>query len=85
MAAAQEREVEPTPVSDFAALKGRGVQGVVAGTAVYAGGPRLLEHLEIQLPEAIASFSQTAGEKGQAVIYLIRDDAVVAAFALADG
>jgi len=82
--AAQEREVEPTSVSDFAALKGRGVQGMVGGTAVYAGGPRLLEHLEIQLPEPIATFSQAAGEKGQAVIYLIRDEAVIAAFALAD-
>ncbi len=82
--AAQEREVEPTSVSDFAALKGRGVQGMVAGTAVYAGGPRLLEHLEIQLPESIATFSQAAGEKGQAVIYLIRNEAVIAAFALAD-
>jgi P-type Cu2+ transporter len=84
VATAQEREVEPTSVSDFAALKGRGVQGMVAGTAVYAGGPRLLEHLEIQLPESIATFSQAAGEKGQAVIYLIRDKAVIAAFALAD-
>ena len=84
VAAAQGREVEPASVSDFEALKGRGVKGMVGGTAVYTGGPRLLEHLEIELPEAIASFSQTAGEKGQAVIYLIRDDAVVAAFALAD-
>ncbi|MAT97696.1 MAG: copper-translocating P-type ATPase [Anaerolineaceae bacterium] len=84
VAAAQERDVEPTSVSDFEALKGRGVQGMVDGTAVYAGGPRLLEHLEIQLPDAIANFSQEAGEKGQAVIYLIRDEAVIAAFALAD-
>ena len=84
VAAAQEREVESAAVSDFAALKGRGVQAVADGTAVYAGGPRLLEHLEIQLPASIANFSQEAGEKGQAVIYLIRDGAVIAAFALAD-
>ena len=84
VAAAQEREVESAAVSDFAALKGRGVQAVADGTAVYAGGPRLLEHLEIQLPESIADFSQEAGEKGQAVIYLIRDGAVIATFALAD-
>lgn len=84
VAVAQEREVEPASVSNFEALKGRGVQGAVQGTAVYAGGPRLLEHLEIELPNAIAAFSQEAGEKGQAVIYLIRDEAVIAAFALAD-
>ncbi len=84
VAAAEEREIEPKSVSEFEALKGRGVQAVVDGTAVYAGGPRLLEYLEIQLPDAIAKFSQAAGEKGQAVIYLIRESDVVAAFALAD-
>ena len=84
VAAAQERNIESVAVDEFEALKGRGVQAMVAGTAVYAGGPRLLEYLEIQLPQTIADFSQAAGEKGQAVIYLIQDDAVIAAFALAD-
>ena len=84
VAAAEEREIEPKSVSEFEALKGRGVQAVGDGTAVYAGGPRLLEYLEIQLPDAIAKFGQAAGEKGQAVIYLIRESDVVAAFALAD-
>jgi Cu2+-exporting ATPase len=84
VAAARERAVEPAAVSDFEALKGRGVRAMASDTAVYAGGPRLLEHLELQLPESIASFSQQAGEKGQAVIYLIRSQDVIAAFALAD-
>ncbi len=84
VAAAKEREIEPKSVTEFEALKGRGVQAMADGTAVYAGGPRLLEHLEIQRPDAIAKFSQAAGEKGQAVIYLIRESDVVAAFALAD-
>jgi len=84
VAAARERGVEPTAVSEFAALKGRGVQGMVEGTAVHAGGPRLLQHLEAQTPDDIARFSQQAGEKGQAVIYLVRGHKVIAAFALAD-
>lgn len=85
VAAAQKQSVAPMTVSDFAALKGRGVQGMVDGTAVYAGGPRLLEYLEIQPTKTIARFSEQAGEKGQAVIYLIRGDEIIAAFALADG
>ena len=84
VAKAQERDVEPANVQSFEALKGLGVKGMVGGTAVYAGGPRLLEYLEIQLPEEIATFSQEAGAKGQAVIHLIRSDEVIAAFALAD-
>jgi Cu2+-exporting ATPase len=43
-----------------------------------------LEYLNIQPSDAIANFSQQAGDKGQAVIYLIRSEAVIAAFALAD-
>jgi len=85
VAAAQKQSVAPMTVSDFAALKGRGVQGMVDGTAVYAGGPRLLEYLEIQPTKTIARFSEQAGEKGQAVIHLIRGDEIIAAFALADG
>jgi Cu2+-exporting ATPase len=84
VSAAEERTVQPSDVSDFEALKGRGVQGQVGETAVYAGGPRLLEHLEIQLPDTIANFSEQAGDKGQAVIYIIRDSEVIGAFALAD-
>lgn len=81
---AKERQVEAVEIHDFQALKGRGVQAQVKGTAVYAGGPRLLEYLEIVLPENIADFSQQAGDKGQAVIYLIRGENIIAAFALAD-
>jgi Cu2+-exporting ATPase len=84
VAAAQEQDVEPASVEEFEALKGRGVKGMAGETAVYAGGPRLLEKLEIQLPDSIDSFTQEAGSKGQGVIYLIRDDEVIAAFALAD-
>jgi Cu2+-exporting ATPase len=38
----------------------------------------------VQPPAAITEFSQQAGQKGQAVIYLIQADEVIAAFALAD-
>ena len=75
----------PLPVAaGFEALKGRGVRAEVDGRAVYVGGPRLLEMLSLTLPAAIESFSAGAGRKGQAVIYLILDDQIVAAFALAD-
>jgi Cu2+-exporting ATPase len=84
MKAAQEKQLSLPQVSNFEALKGRGVQASYNGQTVYAGGPRLLEHLGVQPSAAIVEFSQQSGQKGQAVIYLIRDDAVVAAFALAD-
>jgi P-type Cu2+ transporter len=82
--AAEAREAKPTPITDFEALKGRGVQAKQNGTAVYMGGPRLLEHLAIELPQTIAQFSEESGDKGQAVIYLIRGQEAIAAFAIAD-
>jgi Cu2+-exporting ATPase len=51
---------------------------------VYVGGPRLLEMLEASLPDELADFANQANERGQSVIYLIQDEAPVAAFALAD-
>ena len=82
--AAQAKQLSLPQVDDFEALKGRGVQANYQGQTVYVGGPRLLEYLEIHPPAAIAEFSQQSGQKGQAIIYLIQAQAIVAAFALAD-
>ena len=68
--------MQPADVDDFEALKGVVCAVWWTGMAVYAGGPRLLEHLDIQSPQAITDFSAQAGEKGQAVIYLIRENSL---------
>ncbi|WP_374686118.1 heavy metal translocating P-type ATPase [Promineifilum sp.] len=75
----------PLPaVSGFEALKGRGVVASVNGERVHVGGPRLLEHLGLDAPAALADFARRAGEQGQTVVYLARDGRPAAAFALAD-
>jgi Cu2+-exporting ATPase len=81
---AEERGLTPPAVSDFEAIKGRGIRASANGHAVYVGGPRLLEMLEIALPGALQEFSDQAGAKGQSVVYLVEDQQPVAAFALAD-
>jgi Cu2+-exporting ATPase len=82
--AAQERQLDLPAVSDFEAIKGRGVRASRDGQTVHVGGPRLLEMLELERPELIARFAEEAGAKGQSVVYLVRDEGVAAAFALAD-
>lgn len=72
------------PVQQFEALKGRGVVATVGAERVHVGGPRLLEHLSLAAPAALADFARRAGEQGQTVVYLVRDGQPVAAFALAD-
>ena len=82
--AAKERELSLPSVSDFEAIKGRGVQAKRDGEKVYLGGPALLEKLELEPASEIEEFAKSAGEKAQSAIYLISNDEVVAAFAVAD-
>ena len=81
---AEERGLQLPEVTDFEALKGRGVRAEWDGATVYVGGPRLLELLDIKLPENLAEFENQASAKGQSVINLVHGDQVAAAFALAD-
>jgi Cu2+-exporting ATPase len=81
---AEERDIQPVRVSDFEAIKGRGIRASHDGQTVYVGGPRLLEMLEVNLPEGLERFTNEAGDKGQSVVYLVNSQQPVAAFALAD-
>jgi len=81
---AEERELSLPQVTNFEAIKGRGVRAQQDGSQLYVGGPRLLEMLELDAPEPLTEFAERASSKGQGVVYLVREDAIVAAFALAD-
>ena len=82
--AATERGLSLPAVEGFFALKGRGVQATVNGREVFVGGPRLLEYLSIVLPATLQAFAEKAGSRGETVVYLLRENDAVAAFALAD-
>ena len=81
---AEEGELSLPDIEDFSAIKGRGVKAVQDGNAVYVGGPRLLELLDLSLPEAFEKFAEAAGEKSQTVVYLTTEQDLLAAFAVAD-
>ena len=81
---ADERKLSLPDVSEFEAIKGRGVKAVIDGQTAYVGGPRMLEMLELDLPEKIVQFETQAGEKGQSVVNLIFNGEVIASFAVAD-
>lgn len=82
--AAAARKLELPAVTDFEAIKGRGVRAQVNGHTVYVGGPRLMESLQIEPGPQLAAFAKEAGSKGQTVVYLVRDGRAEAAFSLAD-
>lgn len=82
--AAQDKKLHLPVVSDFEALKGRGIRAKHNGKDLWVGGPRLLEMLNLQPDAEILEFASSSGKKGQTVVYLIVDGKIFAAFALAD-
>jgi len=77
-------KLELPAVNEFSAIKGRGVSAMLDGSPIFLGGPRLLEKLTLELPSGLADFEQDAGNKSQSVVFLIKENRVIAAFAVAD-
>jgi P-type Cu2+ transporter len=81
---ARDRKLNLPSISNFSALKGRGVQASIDNKTYYIGGPRLLEMLSL-VPEAdIKTFTDSANVKAQSVVYLTTKDNIIAAIAVAD-
>jgi P-type Cu+ transporter len=74
-AAAAERTGELAAVDGFTALPGLGVAGEVAGHAVLAGRPALLEQRSIALPEELAAAKESAEATGSTTIAVAWDGA----------
>lgn len=81
---AREASVEIPPVTDARGLPGRGVAATIDGVSYEMGGPALLKERSAAAPESLASTVSEARQRGQAVIYLLRDGRVLAALAVAD-
>lgn len=81
---ANDKELDLPSASDFSAIKGRGIKATVNGQTVHMGGPRLLEQLDITLSGDFQKFTDQANGNAQTVIYMIIDNTLKAAFALAD-
>lgn len=82
--AAQEKGLAMPTVREFEAIKGRGVKANQNGRTAHVGGPRLLEMLDLRPTGPVANFTAEAEAKGQTVVYLVSDNTVAAALALAD-
>jgi Cu2+-exporting ATPase len=82
--AAARRRAGVTRARDFKSLTGRGVEATVGGARFAVGGPALLRERGLQEPPEL---TRTIGEwrgRGASVLYLVRDQAVLAAFSLED-
>ena len=85
-AAARRLESAPAPVEDFTNRPGLGVQGTVAGRAIIAGRPALLESADpsLALPPELEAARQAAEAEGRTAIAASWDGAAQALFVVAD-
>src|SRR5581483_5308763 len=70
-------------VTEFEALPGRGVQGVIEGTTYYLGNHRLIEDLNICSP-ALEAVLDRLESQGQTAVVLAQANRPVAVLAVAD-
>jgi Cu2+-exporting ATPase len=81
---AREQSIEVPGAEDFQAIPGRGVRAVVEGRQLRVGGPAMLRKLAVELPAEVEQAADRFGQSGQAAVYLIEGDRVLAVFAVAD-
>lgn len=81
---ARQEHLSLPEITNFEAIKGRGVKAISNGKEVYIGGPRLLELLGISLKDKLDGFERIASQKGQSVVHVIQDNQVLGSLALAD-
>jgi Cu+-exporting ATPase len=82
--AAKERIGDLPPVRDFANSEGLGVRGVVDGTAVMVGRPRLLAEHDHRMPADLAAAVDAAQAQGRTAVVVGWDGLVRAVLVVAD-
>jgi Cu2+-exporting ATPase len=78
---AEEKDLDTLETENFEAIKGKGVKADINGETYYAGGPKLLEQLEVE--NTYEEFTEKEGKKGRTVVYLVKDE-ILGAVSLGD-
>lgn len=78
---AEEKGIRPKPVRDFRNLTGEGTEAVVDGRDVKVVSPGYLRRRDIAVENADV---ERVNQQGKTVVYVLVDDALVGAIALAD-
>ncbi len=71
-------------VSEFESMTGIGVRARVDGALVLVGGPQLLRRNDVSVPKTVSDAAKEWASAGSTVLYLIRNETVVAAFEIRD-
>ena len=79
-----KRKLQLSKASDFKAVPGQGVEGVVNDRHYRVGRPEWVEELKLQFPPALKKGLQEREARGESAIVLMDDQQVLALFGLAD-
>ncbi len=83
MAAARARRLTPPRADHFSAEPGKGIRAVVNGSAVILGN-LAMAHVTPALPTMLAEKADALRRDGQTVVYLTKDQSLVALLGIAD-
>jgi P-type Cu2+ transporter len=81
---ASHRQIQLSKASDFQAVPGQGVEGIVDGQHYRVGRPEWVQELKLQFPPALEQGLQEREARGESAIVLMNDKQVLALFGLAD-
>ena len=81
---AEERGLQVPQSSNFEYLQGRGIRATVEGRRLATGGPNMLATMKLEPGPGLGGFIDRVSAGGQATVFLMDDQRVLAAFAVAD-
>jgi P-type Cu2+ transporter len=81
---ANHRHSQLAKATDFKAVPGQGVEGVVNSRRYRVGRPEWVQELKLQFPPALQTGLQASESRGESAIVLMDDKQVLAIFGLAD-
>jgi P-type Cu2+ transporter len=81
---ANHRQSQLAKATDFKAVPGQGVEGVVNDRRYRVGRPEWVQELKLQFPPALQTGLKTSESRGESAIVLMDDKQVLAIFGLAD-
>lgn len=83
LAGATERGLDTSPVSDFEAITGKGVRGMVNGKAVALGNAALMAELGLR-SESLEQAANKHRDNGETVMFLAVEETIVGLVSVAD-
>lgn len=78
---AREKGIEPAQVEKFSSIPGKGIEGIIEGKKYFVVSPGYLEEAGISLKDEKI---EEIKKQGKTVVFLLEDDKVLGALALAD-